>query len=292
MSPSSRSVALRHQARCVARRVAADLHRDRRASSKGVSREITSDTLTAFAEVFWLPATDQVNRTQYRQAAFGGGLRALAKGLKQLGAAFTKAPRLWEDFKRLVGIKSMKDLPGAIKDLAAKGKKALQKGLSRLFDTMPMRIYTLKGAGLNDLLAKIVQRVPGLESALGRIKGKADQLGEWLQKNIPVVSTAVIVAVFIFIWLNVVEFEWNLRDLTAAITGQITLGDLLASLPGSALGFLMNGLGLGTFTLLPATIVARVAWLWSKGYIKWTGRWFDLDVRALERDGFSVQSFA
>lgn len=290
MMPSPRSVALRHQIRCVARRIAADPHRDRVASP--VARENTSSTLVAFAEAFWFPASEDLNREHYRKMAFGGGLRDMAKRLKQLGAAFTKAPRLWESFKRAAGIKSLSDLPRALKDLANKGKKALRKGLSRLFDTMPLRIYTLKGAGLNDLLTKVVQQVPELERVLGQIKGKADQFGDWLRDRLPVVSTAVIVAVFIFIWLNVVEFEWNLRDLTAAIAGQITLGDLLASLPGSALGFLMNGLGLGTFTLLPATIVARVVWLWSKGYIKWTGRWFDLNVPALERDGFTVESFA
>jgi len=40
--------------------------------------------------------------------------------------------------------------------------------------------------------------------------------------------------------------------------GRISLFDLLVSLPGSGLGFLMNGFGLGTFTLLPAALAARL----------------------------------
>jgi len=107
-----------------------------------------------------------------------------------------------------------------------------------------------------------------------------------------VVSTVVVVAVFIFIWMNVLEFEWNLSDLTKALIGNISLGDLLASLPGSALGFLMNGLGVRTFTLLPSALVTRMLWLMHKGYVQWNGRWFDLDEDALLRDGYEVKSFA
>ena len=50
----------------------------------------------------------------------------------------------------------------------------------------------------------------------------------------------------------------------------------------------MNGLGLSTFALLPAALVARILWLMHKGYVVWDGRWFDLDAAALHRDGYQV----
>lgn len=236
--------------------------------------------MAAFGEAFCLPMV--------RRA----GLRAMAKRLKQLGEIFTKAPRLWEDFKRLVGIKSLTDLPKALKDLAKRGYNALRKIIGKAFDTFPLKMFLIKGTSLNDYLAKITAQVPGLDRALSKVREQADIIGDWLRKHAPRVSTVVIVAIFIFIWMNVLEFEWNLSDLTKALIGQISLGDLLASLPGSALGYLMNGLGFSTFGMLPAALVARMLWLMGKGYVVWNGRWFDLNEDALRRDGYEVVSFA
>lgn len=281
-------VAARYRVRQAARQAAAGLYSP--GSRTAAAREINADTLTAFGEAFWLPAMTGT-RAMRRQAGLGG-LRAMAKRLKQLGKLFTKAPRLWEDFKRLVGVKSMTELPGALKDLAKRGYNALRKIVGKAFDTFPLKMFLIKGTSLNDYLSKVTNAVPGLDQALARVKGKADVIGNWLRKHAPAVSTVVIVAIFLFIWMNVLEFEWNLSDLTKALIGQISLGDLLASLPGSALGYLMNGLGFSTFALLPAALVGRMLWLMHKGYVQWNGRWFDLDEDALRRDGYEVTSFA
>lgn len=280
MSDASR-VAARYAARQVAHRVAADLRGGVRTAS---SDEINGETLAAFVDAFWMPTP--LNSRQARVS-----LRSLGKKVKQLGAIFKKAPRLWEDFKRLIGIKSITELPRALKDLAKRGYDALKKILGRAFETFPLKMFLIKGTGLNDFLNKVTAAVPGLDRVLGQIKARGDAIGDWLREHVPAVSTVVVVAIFIFIWMNVVEFEWNLSDLSKALIGQIGLGDLLASLPGSALGFLMNGLGFGTFTLLPYALVARMMWLMQKGYVKWTGRWFDLDEDALRRDGYEVLSF-
>jgi hypothetical protein len=282
-------VAARHQVRQVARRVAADLGLDAvtktgssaggHGSEKHSLRGITAEALSAFAEAFWLPQQGGVRRAS---------LRSLAKRLKQLGQLFKKAPRLWEQFKRLLGVESLTDLPRLLKELAAQGKKTLGRFFGKALNTFPLQIFTIKGAGLNDLLRNLSAQVPGLDKALSRVKAGADVLGDWLRKHTPRLSKVLIIAAFIFIWMNVVEFEWNISDLGNALTGNIALGDLLASLPGSTLGFLMNGLGFGTFTLLPAALVARILWLMHKGYIVWDGRWFDLDAAALQRDGYEV----
>jgi hypothetical protein len=57
------------------------------------------------------------------------------------------------------------------------------------------------------------------------------------------------------------------------------------------MGFLMNGLGFGTFTLLPAAVATRMLWLMHKGYIRWNGKWFEFDEAKLEADGYEVSSF-
>ena len=49
----------------------------------------------------------------------------------------------------------------------------------------------------------------------------------------------------------------------------------------------MNSLGLGTFTLLPATVVLRAMWL-GRGYLVFEGKRMTLDEDALRRDGFTV----
>lgn len=284
--PEAKFVALRWEARQVAHRVASEISKGN--SRTASSREITGDTLAAFAEAFWRPEFQGGSLT--RTAALGG-LRTLAKRLKQLGELFTRAPRVWEDFKKLVGVSSLADLPGKLKDLAKQGYDYLKKALGRAFESMPLRMFLIQGAGVNDFLMKIVKQVPGLESALGKVKAKADQLGVWLREKAPVLSTVVVVAVFCFIWMNVVEFEWNIRDLSAALVGKISLGDLLASLPGSAIGFLMNGFGFGTFTLLPAALAARIFWLYQKNYIIWDGRSLKLNEAALQRDGYTISQF-
>ena len=102
MTASATRVAARFQIRKAAYRAASEIHASgvRTASS----HEITGETLATFGEAFWLQAMTG-SRAMRRQARLGG-LRAMAKRLKQLGEIFKKAPRLWEDFKRLVGLQN------------------------------------------------------------------------------------------------------------------------------------------------------------------------------------------
>lgn len=259
-----------------------------RAALQGRSAAVRTAALppmveVALAEAFWIPAA-------YGKRTAGlGGLGNVVKRVKELSKAFAKAPKLWDGFKKMLGVESMTELPGALKVLADKGKAALKKVFADMFESVPLKLYRISGTGLNDLLESLVRRIPGMDALLAKVKAKGDELGFWLKEKVPVLSTAIVVAVFIFIWLNVVEFEWNIHDLSRAITGQIHLGDLLASLPGSAIGFLMNGLGLGTFTLLPISVAVRTLYLLKKGYLVWNGRWFDVDEKALNRDGLTVK---
>jgi hypothetical protein len=241
-------------------------------------REITPEVLEAFGE-FYLRGAGRV--------AFSFG--NIARKLKEVYKTFKKAPKLWEKFKRTIGVESISDLPRAIKDLAKKGYKALHKIFGKIFSTWPLKLYTVPEAKIfsfGSLITQMVKLSPSFERWLkNNAKPKVDQFERWLKKYLPVVSTVVMVAIFIFIWMNVVEFEWDLEALGAVLIGRITLAELLASLPGSALGFLMNSLGLGTFTLLPAAFAAKMLAVMAARYVVWTGRGFALNREKLIEDG-------
>jgi len=240
------------------------------------SAGLTPDVVAAFAEHFYLPQ-------HQGRVAFGG----LVRMLKQLVAVFKKAPRLWEGFKRVIGVQSLADLPGAIKKLAATAKKALRKVLARMFDSWPLRIYTLekgKLASFNDLISGLVSKSPALKRALDSAISKVGDFGEMLRKKAPHIGGAVMVGIYIWVWMNVVEFEWDIKGLADAITGALSFPAFLASLPGSAFGALLNVFGFSTFTLLPAAIAARVLYLVQHRYVTWTGRGFSVDWALMQKD--------
>jgi len=266
-------VADRYLVRLAARKAHTSLQKSRRTASS----EITPEVLAAFAEAFYLQ--------RYRgRVAFGG----LLKKLKQLGQVFTKVPKLWDHFKKMVGITSLTELPKALKELAKRGYQVLRKLVGKLFSTWPLKIYTLSKDqffSINNLLGNLMAKFPAFGKWVNtKVRPRVDQFDQWLRSKSPALSGVLMAAVYIWIWFNVVEFEWDLKGLADAFTGALSLSDLLSSLPGSALGFLMRALNLGTFTLLPAAFAARLLWLMSKRYVVWTGRGFELNRELLAAD--------
>lgn len=245
-------------------------------SARVASAGLTPEVVAAFAEGFYLP--------HHRgRVAFGG----LTRKLKQLVEAFKKAPRLWEKFKSLLGVTGLAQLPGAIKDLAKRGYKALRKVVSKLFEKWPLKLYTLDKGQLmsfNDLIGKLLDKSPGLKRALESGARKFGDFGEMLRKAAPTITGVAMVGIYLWVWMNVVEFEWDFRSLTDAITGAMSFHDFMASLPGSAFGFILNAFNLGTFTLLPYAVAARFLWLLANRYLEWTGRGFRWNAEALQAD--------
>jgi hypothetical protein len=242
------------------------------ASSQG----LTPAVVQAFMEGFYLPM--HTGRVAFR------GLVQKAKQLVQL---FGKAPQLWKRFKALIGIEGLMDIPKAIKELAKRGYQALQKVLHKAFQKWPLKLYTLeKGKlhGLNALIDMLLKKSPAASRFFQKAKVKTDQFGIWLRKAAPTLSAVLVTAIYMWIWMNVVEFEWDMQGLTDAVTGSLSLSDLLASLPSSGLGFLLKSFRFGTFTLLPATIVARVLWMVAHRYIEWTGSGFRVNQQAIAED--------
>lgn len=240
------------------------------------SSGLTPDVVAAFAEQFYLPQHEG-------KVAFGG----LVRKLKQMVDGFKHLPHLWDKFKKALGVESLSDLPGVIMDMAGQAKKALRFVLTKVFNTWPLKIYTLdkgKLGGINQLLDSLISKSPKFKQFIQAAAAKMGHYGEMVRKAAPHITGAVMVAVYVWVWFNVVEVEWDLKALTDAVSGALTFPDFLASLPGSAVGLLLNTLNLGTFTLLPVTLAARVLYMLANRYIEWTGRGFKVDWALIKAD--------
>lgn len=245
------------------------------------SAGLTPEVVAAFGEHFYLPQ-------HQGKVAFGN----LVRKLKKLVDGFKRLPKLWDKFKEVIGVESLMDLPGAIKNLAAMAEKGLRKVLHKLFDTWPLKIYTLekgKIASFNAMLDTLISKSPKLKRVLDSAVSKIGDFGEMVRKHAPHIVGGLMAAIYIWVWFNVVEFEWDLKALVDAVSGALTFPEFMATLPGSAFGFLLNGFGFGTFTLLPLTIAARLLYLLQQRYISWTGTGFKVDWAMVKAD-FNVDT--
>lgn len=263
----------RYLIRKAAQQVCATSFHTRTASLQDLSPQV----LAAFAESFYLPS-------HTGRVAFGG----ILKKLTALVNTFKKAPKLWSSIKSALGIESITDLPGAIKKWAAEGYKALKKVVHNMFQKFPLVIYTLekgKLKGVSDAIDSLMKHFPQVSAWLQtNAKPKVDQFDKWIREAAPIVSGVLTAAIYIWIWFNVVEFEWDWHSIVMGFTGHIGVGDLLSSLPGSGVGFLLNSFGFGTFTLLPAITVARIVYLMAHRYLTWTGSGFKFEADLLSKD--------
>ena len=275
MRPSSSRIAARHFVRLAARDACRTTFRTRTASVS-----LTERVLIAAAEGALIPD----DGSSVRMA----GLMDLPRKLVEFAKVVKRFPNLWEKVKDFLGVESLSDLPGRVKELAKQGYAALHKLVAAAFEKWPLKLYTLpenKLFSVNKVIEKLMARFPQFETFLkDSVKPRVDQFDEWLKKHLPTVSKALMVAIYIWIWLNVVEFEWDLKGIIEAATGKLSLSTLLSSLPGSGIGALMNGLKLGTFTLLPAAFAVRLLFLMSRRYLTWTGSGFEFDWDKLNED--------
>lgn len=273
--PSNSRVAARHLIRVAAQDACRTTFRTRTASVN-----LTERVLIAAAEGALIPDDGSPVRT--------AGLMDLPRKLVEFAKTVKRFPNLWEKAKELLGVESLSDLPGRVKELAKQGYAALRKVLDAAFEKWPLKLYTLpenKLFSINKVIEKLMARFPKFEDFLkNSVKPRIEQLDEWLKEYLPVVSRVLMVAIYIWIWLNVVEFEWDLKGIIEAATGKLSLATLLSSLPGSGLGALMNGLKIGTFTLLPAAFAVRLLFLMSKRYLTWTGSGFEFDWELLRQE--------
>ena len=166
MTALSQRVANRYLVRMAAREVCASKPFRRRTASL---RDLTPEVLEAFGEGFTL---------------FDGrvAFRGLVKKLKKLVDFFKRAPRAWERIKQFLGIKSLKDIPKAIKDWAKKGLKALKGLLKQATETFPLSLFFVpqgKMPGVTDLMNRIMADHPKIAKATDYLLSRQAPDGSW-----------------------------------------------------------------------------------------------------------------
>jgi hypothetical protein len=225
--------------------------------------------------------------------------KGLGRKVKSLWALFKRAPQVWEEIKGFLDIKKLTEIPRKIKEWAKKGMQFLRKTLSKLFLNNPFAaLYVIpknKMPGVTDMLARVMDSHPKIKTVLGKVNtGIIKPIDKFLAKH-PLLKAAtrpLMAYAFIVVWLNVAEISWDLPGLIRGFTGGVSVGELLSSLPESGLGFLLAMLfpGMGTFALLPVTIMARITYLLIKKIIVWVkGKGFLVDWAKLGMPGMGQE---
>jgi len=282
MEPSPLRVANRFVLKeAAAQVVAGPLTRQAR-RNKGASkvrRELTADVLAAFGEA----------------AVDAPGLRVAGAvdRMKTLYQAFQTAPRKWEEFKKMLGLKSesfmqlARELPGKIKRMFGDAQKWLSGAGEHLKQKIPLlRLYLdvgVKMPGVGDWIKNLLPHMPEpVQKAVAAISAKARSFAEWLDelfKKHRVLKPAAALlsaAIFGFVWWNVMELSWDIPEIIRGFLGGYSFVELLHSLPESGVGFLLKLMfpgipgGMLWNILLPLTILMRLAWLMHKDYIEWS----------------------
>lgn len=234
-------------------------------------RDFTPEVLAAFGEAFVL---NTATSERHKVALLGG----LGRKLKQIWRLIKKAPQVWPKIKEFLGVESAREIPRKIKEWGSRGLKYLKKALGGVLKSNPITaLYFVprdKMPSLTDMVKRISTVSDKIKNALSRVNTRIIKpIDEYLAKH-PILkglSAPILAAIFIWVWLNVTEVSWSLDDLIKGFTGNITVSELFSSFPESGIGFIIAVLfpGLGTFALLPFSVMARVLWLLHKKLVAW-----------------------
>jgi len=279
MTPSPSSVALQYQIRLTAREIVASAPQVKTASAARVRQEFTEDVLAAFGEGMFL-----MDPQMRLSAGFG-------RRLKQLWEIFQQAPRAWEQFKKMLGIRAegaialAKELPGAIKRMLQQAKKYLARIGKKLRELPLVALYfdaARKLPAFGDLLKDMTPRLPeSVRRTLQSISAKANTFAEFVDEVVskyPLVKPASVVlsaAIFGIIWMNVYEISWDIPEIIRGFLGGYSWTELLESLPESGSGFLLSllfpGVPMKFFfkVVVPVTIALRLAYLYKHKLIEY-----------------------
>lgn len=273
LSPTAR-VSDRHLVYLAASRVLTT----RVASTSRVAQEINVEVLAAFGGAVLVHG---------ERVAFG----SLTRKLKQLYDFFQAAPRSWDEFKVMLGVRAtsvvetLSELPGKIKTMVREAEKHLRTASLHLLKIPVVKIFmdvAHKLPAVNDLIQQVVAKLPPqLRSALEKIKSTAKTVAGFMDdmvsryKALRPMNRIASAAVFTFIWFNVVEFTWDIPAILRGFLGAYSWSELLLTLPESAIGFLLRfllpGLPGGIFwnAFLPATLALRIWWLQKEQVVEW-----------------------
>lgn len=226
-----------------------------RVARRVVSREVFASFVEAFLDSEALTIT----------AGFG----SILKKVQQFLALLQKAPSLVPKLKSLLG-----DLtPGNLQKWAKEGKDTLVKTLTKVSREFPLGILfhpKVKAPTLTGLLAKILKETKVGRFLEEKVKPGAKYIDDLFKKHLPTLRRPLYAAIFIYIWFSVVEISWDFGGIIDGFLGNVSLTDLMVSLPESAIGAILASVGL-SFHLLPVMMIARLVWLVAQNYIEWDG---------------------
>lgn len=218
------------------------------------------------------------------------GRRVQADGffgkVKKLLSKLTSAPQVWEAIKGFLKVTKLTDLPGAIHKLVTGAQHLLSKFIHLLFRFFPLNLFTLPkmklfsfNTALNKLLAHLKVRMPKVFHEMAGhigafVKNGLVSFDEWTKDNLPTLRPVFLkvlktvfdnpvsrAMIYIYIWLRVAEFEWDVHSIVLGFTGQMSMEELVQSLPGSGVGYFIGNFASGMFDLFPAAMIARLVWL-------------------------------
>lgn len=190
--------------------------------------------------------------------------------------------------KNIPGVKSIMDLPGAVKKLVDQGARYLSEIGKKLLDVDPVLKILLQAKAaipsIGNWLNGLVDNLPeSVRRGLSKISSKFKSIAAYLDdlfsrgdvlKTFGKVGSA---AVYAYIWFNVTEVSWDIPEIVRGFTGQMTFVEILDTLPESALGLVISILLPGIpqkfifNALLPLTVAMRMAYLYKMGVLKISG---------------------
>jgi hypothetical protein len=186
-----------------------------------------------------------------------------------------KLPRVVLALKTLLGEISVANFMKLVKQ----GADIAKKLASKVKDKAWFLIHTKDIPTLTSLVknTEVGLRAKGLYEE--KIEPAVHVIDRWMKKNIPTLGKVALAALFTFIWLNVEEISWEPADLIKGFLGLLSLPELVATLPESAAGFLLGQVlgGIG-YTIAPYLLLARLAWMMGRGYVKWRAGKFESEV--------------
>lgn len=246
----------------------------------------------ALVEALWVPLPQVGVKT-----AFLGISKAISKILDLI----KKVPHFWDTLQKSLEIEGWEDmtlldktkaLGSKLQELLAEGKKALGHALKEATHHFPLNLLFAsksKLPGLTHLIQRIIEKSPVIQTALHKIHEGSVRLDHLFHEYLPNLRRPVYAAIYIWVWINVAELSWDAQSIMQGFLGNITLSELLSSLPESGIGLIAASFGLG-YGALPIILVARLVWLVANHYIKYVPgkglqvHWKDMGVDS-ERDG-------
>jgi len=202
-----------------------------------------------------------------------------ARGALAKFVGIFKNPKALKALTKLIG----EITPENIRDFLKSGEKNARK----VFEPLRMILTTKSDLPtLTDLIKRTTVGAGISEWFTDKIQPRADVIDSYLNKYVPNLRRVAVAAVFTFIWLNVDELSWEMSGLTAGFTGNMSLADLLASLPESALGAISSALfGIG-YTIMPYMLAGRLMWLVGRKYLTWDGEKFGVNWNLVDKTLF------